>query len=51
MEVVGGVCCGESGFWLFFMGKREIHTEKERGRKREEEMRLKLKNNKEIIFE
>ena len=45
MEVVGGVCCGESGFWLFFMGKREIHTEKERGRKRAEEMKFGIKKN------
>ena len=49
MEVVGGVCCGESGFWLFFMGKREIHTEKERGRD-EIWNKKELENNKEIIF-
>ena len=44
------VVVGGSGLGVFF-GRREIHIQKERGWKREEEMRLKLKNNKEIIFE
>ena len=47
LVAVGWVC---SGLGVFF-GRREIHIQKERGSKREEEMRLKLKNNKEIIFE
>ena len=59
MGVVWAVVASGSGlgllwvgcFFFFFFGRREIHIQKERGSKREEEMRLKLKNNKEIIFE
>ena len=56
MGVVWAVVASGSGLGLqwvgcFFFGRREIHIQKERGRKREDEMRLKLKNNKEIIFE
>ena len=58
MGVVWAVVASGSGLGLqwvecffFFFGRREIHIQKERGSKREEEMRLKLKNNKEIIFE
>ena len=43
--VVGGVCCGEGGFWLFLFGKREIHIERE-GKK--EKGRDEIDNKKEV---
>ena len=43
--VVGGVYCGEGGFWLFLFGKREIHIERE-GKK--EKGRDEIDNKKEL---